>query len=153
MWPSPNAACQKDRFRAYTASMTKRLILCVVLWVGYAPWAETVRLNTLQVGATTYSNIVVLGANATDLYFKHSQGFANVKLKYVPADLQKRFDYDPKAAAEAERRQNEAEILYQTSLAAAATKQPTNSAARAVGSLGLETGLSDPISDRSLLGK
>jgi len=133
--------------------MTKRLVLCVVLWVGYAAWAETVRLNTLQVGTSTYSNIVVLGANATDLYFKHSQGFANVKLKYVPADLQKRFDYDPKAAAEAERRQNEAEILYQTSLAAAAMKQPTNSAARAVGSLGLETGLADPISDRSLLGK
>jgi hypothetical protein len=73
MCSAPNAACQKDRFRAYTASMTKRLILCVVLWVGYAAWAETVRLNTLQVGATTYSNVVILGANTTDLYFRHSQ--------------------------------------------------------------------------------
>ena len=134
--------------------MTKRLVLCVVLWVFYAAVAETVKLDALKVGNTTYRNVTVLGANTTDLYFKHSMGFANVKLKYVPADLQKRFDYDPKAAAEAERRQNEDEILYQTSLAVTAIKQPTNgAAAKAVGALGLETGLADPISDRSSLGK
>jgi thiol-disulfide isomerase/thioredoxin len=134
--------------------MIKRLVLCVVLWTGFAAVAETVQLDTLKVGATTYSNVTVLGANTTDLYFRHSQGFANVKLKYVPASLQKRFDYNPKAAAEAERRQNEEEILYQNSLALAAMKQPTNAAAAKVaGALGSETGLADPVSERSLLGK
>jgi thiol-disulfide isomerase/thioredoxin len=136
-------------------NMTKRLVLCVVVGVMvYTAVAETVNLSTLKVGNTTYQNVTVLGANTTDLYFKHSRGFANVKLKYVPAELQKRFDYNPKAAAEAERRQNEEEILYQNSLAMAAVKQPTNGgAARAIGALGLETGLADPISERSMLGK
>jgi thiol-disulfide isomerase/thioredoxin len=134
--------------------MTKRLVLCVLLWALFSAGAETVKLDTLKVGNTTYRNVTVLGANATDLYFKHSLGFANVKLKYVPADLQKRFDYDPKAAAEAERHQNEEEILYHTSLAMAAVKQSTNAAApKVAGALGLETGLADPISDRSQLGK
>src|SRR5436190_3803005 len=134
--------------------MMKRLFLCVVLWVGYSAMAETVELNTLKVGATTYTNVVILGANVTDLYFRHSLGFANVKLKYVPEDLQKRFDYNSKAAAEAERRQNEEEILYHNSLALAGQTQSTNGgAAKAAGSLGLETGLADPVSERSLLGK
>ena len=134
--------------------MTERLFLCVALWIGSAAYADQLRLDKLKVGTTTYTNVTVLGANATDLYFRHSQGFANVKLRYVPADLQRRFDYNPKAAAEAERRQNEDEILYQNGLAAAAMKQSTASGAgKPNGSLGAETGLSDPVSDRSLLGK
>src|SRR5215472_11907328 len=97
--------------------MTKRLVLCVVLWTGFAPAAETVQLDTLKVGSTTYSNVVILGANTTDLYFKHSLGLANVKLKYVGPELQKRFDYNPKTAEEAEKRRTEDDLLYERNLA------------------------------------
>jgi thiol-disulfide isomerase/thioredoxin len=134
--------------------MTKWFLLCIVLLVCPAG-AEQFKLDTLKIGTTTYTNVTVLGANATDLYFSHAHGFANVKLKYVGPELQKRFDYNPKAAEEAEKRQIENEILYQTALAKASAVRPGNAAraGSAKPSIGSETGLADPISDKSLLGK
>jgi len=112
------------------------------------------KLDTLKVGSTTYSNVTVLGANATDLFFSHSLGFANARLKYVGADLQKRFDYDPKVAEAAERRQNEDDILYQSVLAETVrTQRDKSSLGKSKPSIGSETGLADPISEASLLGK
>jgi thiol-disulfide isomerase/thioredoxin len=134
--------------------MTRRFSLILALLFVLSAAAEPLKLDTLKVGTTIYTNVTVLGANATDLYFRHSLGFANVKLKYVSSDLQKRFDYDAKAAEEAERRQNENDLIYQTTLAKAASAPksksgPTNPKPL----LGSETGLSDTISERSLLGK
>lgn len=136
----------------HTGGMTKWLAFLAILILSSAV-GQPVKLDTLKIGTTTYSNVVVLGANATDLYFSHSHGFANVKLKYIAPDLQKRFQYDPKAAEEAERRQAENEILYQTTLARTSTAQPGNSPATRKASVGTETGLADPLSDKSLLGK
>ena len=134
--------------------MTKRLFLLCTLLIVFSAAGEQLKLPTLKVGDTTYSNVTILGANTTDLYFSHSQGFANVKLKYVNADLQKHFDYNPKAAEEAERKQNEADILYSTSFAQKTQIRPDDAAAaKSKAALGLETGLADPVSDRSLLGK
>jgi thiol-disulfide isomerase/thioredoxin len=134
--------------------MTVRFFLLLVLLSILSVSGESLRLPTLTVGSTTYSNVTILGANATDLYFRHSLGFSNVKLKYVGADLQKRFDYNPRAAEEAERTQAENDILYQSSLARNSAARPGNSSAvKTKTSLGSETGLSDPISERSLLGK
>ena len=132
--------------------MTKRLCIFVFLLVCSA-YAEELRLDALKVGSTTYSHVTVIGANATDLYFKHSQGFANVKLKYLDPAMQKRFGYDAKAAEQAERRQSEDEILYQSHLRASLAPAANTAAAKVRGSLGTETGLADPISDKSLLGK
>jgi cytochrome c biogenesis protein CcmG/thiol:disulfide interchange protein DsbE len=139
----------------HTGRMTKRFFLICTLLCVVTAAGEQLKLPTLKVGTVTYTNVTVLGANATDLYFSHSLGFANVKLKYVGPDLQKRFDYNPKAAAEAERKQSEEDILYQSSLARNAAPAPTNGAlAKAkAAALGAETGLADPISERSLLGK
>src|SRR5437588_13065023 len=97
----------KDSGFVHTSLMTKWFSFGIVLCFIFAVVGETIKLDTLKVGTTTYSNVTVLGANSTDLYFKHSHGFANVKLKYVAPDLQKRFGYDPKTAADAERRQTE----------------------------------------------
>lgn len=111
-------------------------------------------LDTLKVGSTTYSNVTLLGANATDLYFKYSGGLANVKLKYVGPELQKRFGYDAKAADEAEKRQAEDNQLFDSAVAKAATAKADKApSARPIGSLGGETGLADPVSEASLLGK
>jgi cytochrome c biogenesis protein CcmG, thiol:disulfide interchange protein DsbE len=134
--------------------MTKRLSLLIMLLFALSVEADSLKLGTLKVGMTTYSNVTVLGFNATDLYFKHSLGFGNVKLKYLSSELQKRFDYNPKAAQEAEKRQNEEDILYQTGLVRAELAQQDKAAAGAPKtSLGSETGLADPISEKSLLGK
>src|SRR5689334_6456475 len=133
--------------------MTNPLALVFTLAFGLAVEAETLKLDTLKVGSTTYSNVTILGANATDLYFRHSLGFGNVKLKYVGPALQKRFDFDPKGAAEAEKRQNEQDILYQSTLAVQESQEAKGRAARPKALLGTETGLADPISEKSLLGK
>jgi cytochrome c biogenesis protein CcmG, thiol:disulfide interchange protein DsbE len=133
--------------------MTKRFSLYFSLLFALSMAGEPLKLQTLVVGSTTYTNVTVLGANITDLYFSHSLGFANVKLKYLSADLQKRYDYDPKAAEKAEKAQIENDILYQSALAKSASAQPAKASLNKKPSLGSETGLADPISERSLLGK
>jgi cytochrome c biogenesis protein CcmG/thiol:disulfide interchange protein DsbE len=138
----------------HTRHMTKRLSLLILLLFVASVHSEPFKLDTLKVGTTTYNNVVVLGSNTTDLYFRHSLGFANVKLKYLSPDLQKRFAYDPKAAAAAEKLQSEEDLLYQSKVARAEfTQAARETAAAAKPSLGSETGLADPVSEKSLLGK
>ncbi len=114
--------------------------------------AAPVKMDSLTVGSETYSNVTILGANTTDLYFTHSSGIANVKLKYLPADVQAKFNYDPKAAASAEQKQLEADARYHTNLAARIAAQAAAQARAAKPPEPVET-LADPISDKSLLGK
>ncbi len=116
--------------------------------------AAPMKLSSLAVGPISYSNVTVIGANATDLYFTHDRGIGNVKLKYLNADLQKQFNYDPKLAAEAERKQAEADALYASSVASNVTVQ-AEKAARASSALakGTEPDLADPLTDKSILGK
>ena len=134
--------------------MTAWLSISFCLLFVIVATGEPLKLDTLKVGSTTYSNVTMLGANVTDLYFSHSLGFANVKLKYLGADLQKRLNYDPKVAEEAEKRQAENDILYQSTLVKAAAAPPNNSApGKSKTLLGAETGLADPISEGSLLGR
>jgi len=130
------------------------VFVCCLLLPAFCTLGISLKLDYLTAGSTTYSNVTVLGANATDLYFKHNRGIANVKLRYLGPELQKRFDYDPKAAAEAEKKQNEDEALYQSELAsriAAEAAKATQPGRKAV--FTSEDSLADPISDRSLLGK
>jgi thiol-disulfide isomerase/thioredoxin len=111
-------------------------------------------IDSLTVGSTTYSNVVVLGANVTDLYFKHDHGIANVKLKYLTPVLKKRFNYDPAAAEEAEKKQNENDEQYQRNVAFSLAAQAARARGAAQKPLATsEESLADPISDHSLLGK
>ena len=114
--------------------------------------AAQLKLDSLSVGSTTYSNITVLGANVSDLYFTHAHGIANVKLKYLSDDLKKRFHYDPKAAAQAEEKQAQSDSEYHDSLAASGSGQSERLAPGAK-TPSSEINIADPISDRSLLGK
>src|SRR2546422_10811564 len=99
------------------------VILRFIIWSGWLALAASLpaaplRLDFLKVGSKVYSNVTVVGANTTDLYFTHNQGIANVKLKYVDENLRNRFHYDPKAAEAAERQQSEDDTAYQGVLAA-----------------------------------
>lgn len=134
-------------------SMIGRFCVWLTFLLALSARGESFQLETLKVGSTTYSNVLIIGANATDLYFKHSQGLANVKLKYVSPALQKRFEYNPKAAEEVEKRRATDDLLYEKALARAQTSPAGNARATPNGSLGADTGLSDPISEKSLLGK
>jgi thiol-disulfide isomerase/thioredoxin len=113
-----------------------------------------VKLPVLKVGSKSYKNVTVIGANMTDLYFTHEAGIANVKLRHLEPALQKRFNYDPAAAAELERQQEKEDALYHEAIAvdimARAEKAATAAKKAAITS---DANIADPISDRSLLGK
>jgi thiol-disulfide isomerase/thioredoxin len=134
------------------AMISRPLICTFLLSVAFSVSAATLKIPSLKVGPVTYSNVNVIGANATDLYFTHDQGIGNVKLKYVGADLQKRFNYDPRAAAEAEKKQAEADALYQSVVISNMTAEASALAAKDKAAPA-PVNLADPISDRSLLGK
>ena len=98
------------------------VILRLLIWSGllflvFASPAAPVKLDFLKVGTKVYSNVTIIGANATDLYFTHNQGITNVKLRSVDENLRKRFNFDPQVAAQAERQQAEDDAAYMRSLA------------------------------------
>jgi hypothetical protein len=57
------------------------------------------RLPVLRVGGDVYSNVTVTSVTATDIYFTHSRGMGNAKLRNLDSALQKHFGYS--AAREA----------------------------------------------------
>jgi peroxiredoxin len=116
---------------------------------------EQVKLDSLKAGAKTYHQVTVLGASETDLYFKHDGGIANVKFKYLEPEIQKRFDYDPKAAVAAEQRQIQEDSAYHETVAleVVAHAQRTAVAAATESATEMEESLADPISGKSLLNR
>jgi thiol-disulfide isomerase/thioredoxin len=129
-------------------------VLCGSVGLTSSLFAANFTVDLLKAGSRTYTNVTIIGANATDLYFTHSQGISNVKLKYVDVGLQKRFDYDPKLAAEAERQQIDDDSRFQNSIASNLVSQALASAtaARKAASSSPDN-LADSISSKSLLGK
>jgi cytochrome c biogenesis protein CcmG, thiol:disulfide interchange protein DsbE len=129
------------------------LLGMLLLWacgLGAAP----LKLESLQVGSTTYRQVTVLGFNDCDLYFTHEKGISNVKLRLLPKDLQQRFGYNEEVAAAAEQKQAEAGGLYRDTIASNLIAQAARSAAVAKQTaISSEESLADPVSESSLLGK
>ena len=139
---------------SHILAMMLRFVFVWCLGLLSSASAATLKLDSLSVGPTTYSNVTILGANVTDLYFTHARGIANVMLKYLNPELKKQFNYDPKAAAEAEKQQIEADLRYQTDEATTFFnhgQKGTDSSGKPPASS--EDSLADPISERSLLGR
>lgn len=111
------------------------------------------KLDSLKVGSRTYRDVSVIGANETDLYFTHADGIANVKLRNLSPDLQKKFHFDPKVAAEAENRRIQEDSMFQRSVAEKAAAQATRAAAVAPTPRSSEVSVADPLTEASLLDK
>ncbi|MFO1476331.1 MAG: TlpA disulfide reductase family protein [Verrucomicrobiota bacterium] len=73
-------------------------IFAAALVPAFASGAEPA-FKILQAGDETYTNVVVTSVTATDLYFTHSRGMGNVKLKLLSPDLQKQFNFNAGKAA------------------------------------------------------
>ncbi len=131
----------------------RRLLPAVFLVITLSGTAATLQLPVLKVGGVTYSNVTIIGANSTDLYFKHDKGLGNAKLKYLSPDLQKRFNYDPAKAIEAEQKQSEADTRYSSTVASDVAARAEKAAAARASEAVRSQNLADPISDKSLLGK
>jgi thioredoxin-related protein len=70
------------------------------------------KIPVLKVGSNVYSNVTVTIITATDIYFTHADGMANVKLKNLSPELQKHFHYDAVKAGEVEQKQAAANVQY-----------------------------------------
>ena len=74
--------------------------------------ADDEQLATLKVGKQVYTNVKVTSVTATDIYFSHSRGMGNAKLKDLDAAMQKHFHFDPAKAAAKQAEQAQANALY-----------------------------------------
>jgi hypothetical protein len=114
------------------------------------------KLEFLTVGSINYSNVTVLGYNASDLFFTSDHGIRNVKLRLLTPEMQQKFNYDPDQAALAEAQQAEDEKRYHDNLAAQiaseynAARDAREAAAQAIYA---EAGLADPVPGNSPIGK
>ena len=84
------------------------------------------KLQMLRVGTETYTNVTVTSVTATDIYFSHSRGLGNAKLKNLDAQLQKHFRFDPAKAAAKEQEQLESHALYNKAVREAKPPEPAS---------------------------
>jgi cytochrome c biogenesis protein CcmG/thiol:disulfide interchange protein DsbE len=135
-----------------------RILLMVWLMGAAAMAVPPSKLDRLNVGSLTYSNITVVNLTPTDLYFSYEKGIKNVKLRQLDPETQKLFNYDPKAAEALERQQEEDAARFQTTVAgqsgvgtkSVASGQAVEDEKRHKTA---EENVLDPISERSLIGK
>ena len=150
LWPS----VMQSLFSSSDSQTVKRLFAVACLLVTWTAPAEQLKLASLGAGARVYRNVTVLDFNTTDVYFTHEGGMNNMKLRYLEPGLQKRFHYDPEAAAKAEVQQAADDALYNKSIASnmvARAQQAALAARRAAATS--EDSLADPVSKQSLIGK
>lgn len=97
--------------------MKTKLLLSLIAAAGvFIVHADDEKLPLLKAGSDTYTNVTVTSVSATDIYFIHAGGTANVKLKSLSPELQKHFHFDPKKAGAAELKQAENKVKYQQQL-------------------------------------
>jgi thiol-disulfide isomerase/thioredoxin len=81
-------------------------------------------LPVLKVGSDVYSNVTVTTVTPTDIFFTYAGGMANVKLKNLDPELQKRFHYNAKKAGAAEQKQAQANAEYHSLIISQPAPQP-----------------------------
>lgn len=91
------------------------LVPLLAVFVTATTFAET-KLPLLRVGLEWYTNVTVTSVTASDVYFKHSQGIGNAKLKSLDPATQKLLGFDAGKSAEAEKRQADANAAYRAQL-------------------------------------
>lgn len=69
-----------------TTSILKRVaVVAAFLFVVSPPWNTRAddRLSQFRVGTNVYTNVTILTKTSTDIFFKHSYGFGNTKVRDV----------------------------------------------------------------------
>jgi cytochrome c biogenesis protein CcmG/thiol:disulfide interchange protein DsbE len=134
--------------------MLLRCLFVFFLLADFSLFGAVLKLDLLNVGSHSYSNVTVLGANTTDLYFTHSGGISNVKLRQLDPQLQKHFDFDPKAAEQAERQQELDDLKFHYSISSNVIAKAVEAAVTAKKTAATsEFNIADPFTESSLIGK
>ena len=111
------------------ATILRSLLVASGLVFADAARGDGEKLASLTVGSEVYTEVTVTSVTATDIYFSHSRGLGNAKLKTLDPELQKRFHFDPAAAAETEKQQAEAHVRYAQALKEVKAAPPPKPAA------------------------
>jgi hypothetical protein len=74
------------------------------------------KLPVLKSGDNVYSNVTVTSVTDTDIYFTHSGGIGNAKLKNLGPEMQKHFHFNPAKAGAAEKTQAEATAQFKQNI-------------------------------------
>src|SRR5882672_755364 len=96
------------------------VLIVVCLGLALVSGAASDKFPSLKVGDEVYSNVTVTSVTATDIYFSHSKGVGNAKLKSLTPELQKQFKFDPVKGNEVEQKQAVSTALFQMTIAAQA---------------------------------
>lgn len=63
--------------------------------LGPSLWAQEEKLDSLTIAGNTFSNVTIISRTKTHLSFKHSGGFASVRLAQLPQTEQTKVGYTP----------------------------------------------------------
>lgn len=134
--------------------MSRWLIsVCLCLLAVSLQAAQPIKFDSIKVGSQVFSNVTVVGMNATDVYFTHDKGMSNAKMKYLDPDVQKRLGFDAKAAASAEKEHMQEDARFKSNLATRITPGTPKVDESEKAPLSSEDNIADPVSDTSPLGK
>jgi len=140
---------------SHIPTVLRRLVwLCMLTACCLSAFAEQIKLDAMKVGSKNYKKVSVLGFNATDVYFTHSKGISNAKLKHLDEELKKLFNFDPKTAEAAEKQQfadneefnRQVVVTIESNARSAATLTRRKE-------MSMDENLSDPLSNSSPIGK
>ena len=94
--------------------MQRRFFVCLLacLTACGASAVEPISIPVLKVGTAYYTNVLVTSSTATDIFFSHSRGMGNAKLKYLDPEVQKRFNFNAGKAQELEKKHADANIAF-----------------------------------------
>src|SRR6266480_1370794 len=97
------------------------MILRILLVGGFLAAADLLeaaeeQFLVLKVGSEVYSNVTVTSVSTTEIFFTHSRGIGNAKLKNLEPALQKHFHFDSTKAAAQQSEQAKANALYTQTL-------------------------------------
>jgi len=86
------------------------------------------KFPTLKVGANTFTNVLVIKVTATDIFFTHNGGVDNAKLKDLPPDVQKHFNYNAAKGQQAEKALMQSKEAYNRQAAREPQQHPPDMA-------------------------
>jgi len=86
-------------------------MVLVSLVTAFAAFADE-KLPVLKVGTEVYSNVTVTSVSETEIFFTHSRGMGNAKLKNLDPAMQQHFHYDAGKANAIEQKRKEANAKF-----------------------------------------
>src|SRR5437016_7941277 len=96
--------------------MLRIVVVGMLMLAGSSLWADDEHLAMLKVGEEIYTNVTVTSVSTTEIFFTHSRGIGNAKLKNLEPALQKHFHFDSTKAAAQQSEEAKANALYTQTL-------------------------------------